>query len=231
MKSYSQSVIAISKDSESFLAFYLKMHSVLDELNLMHSLVFAKLHQDKSGLLFFQNCVPSTSFLMNSIYAILSSNHFLTVHSDLLRYIFEKTIKPFLNALSSAIFRGEEPEMSEFCLKLNETKEKFQITKEEAVPHFIAHMIQEILLVANNLLILQNKERDYFQICKEELNLEIIFDPDQIKEYKMKLYKKFDIRDAYLKQKSYDLRIEDEKMAYEKMQKKLEYLKKVKEVS
>jgi hypothetical protein len=163
---------------------------------------------------------------------MLLSTHLSIHHSEILKYLFVRTAKPFFMAHSSLIFKGELSHPDDFILQIND-KELCYILKpdDNDIPYFLHQLTNEIVQIGNNFLIMmQEEEREYYNLCKTDCYVEIKFDPSSIDEAHKQFMEKLDLKYALLRQKQYDLRYQEERSKYLKIQKKVDYLRRIKEV-
>jgi hypothetical protein len=230
MKHYTSSVIEMTKDSYSYLSFVANSEKSLNELDVIHNISFCSQKKNENGVLFFKECIPAPSFLINYIYKMLLSTHLSIHHSEILKYLFIRTAKPFFMALSSLIFKGELPHPDDFILQLNEKDLGYVLkTDDNDIPYFLHQQINEIVQIGNNFLIMmQEEEREYYNLCKTDCYIEIKFEPSNIDDTHKQFMEKLDLKYALLKQKQYDLRYQEERNKYLKLQKKVDYLRRIK---
>ncbi len=133
-------------------------------------------------------------------------------------------------ALSSLIFKGELPHPDDFILQLNEKDLGYVLkTDDNDIPYFLHQQINEIVQIGNNFLIMmQEEEREYYNLCKTDCYIEIKFEPSNIDDTHKQFMEKLDLKYALLKQKQYDLRYQEERNKYLKLQKKVDYLRRIK---
>jgi Spc97 / Spc98 family. len=232
MKGYNQAIIEINNESKTFLEFHVKTSKLFQELNIIHNICFSRTNTGNSGVIFFKNCVPKSGLLINSVYNLLISNQLASNETDLLKYLFEKISRPFLYFLSLLIFKCEQVEDNQdFFIKYDNASKAFVIEENlQASPLFLHGCLKNILQTANNMKILKDEEIEYFQLCKDEFVLKVSFDTSDIQRYQESMTKKFMLKYSYLQRMSYDVKIEEEKRASEKLQKRLLHLRKIKKV-
>lgn len=78
--------------------------------------------------------------------------------------------------------------------------------------------------------ILKDEEPDYFLLCRDDARMKVLFDTIVIEKYQENVLKTMMLKHTYLQRISYDVRIEEEKIKHEKLEKRLQHLRKLKRV-
>ena len=233
---YSSSVIQIKTESRGFLDFLIRCRKILHEIEIIYDIAFCKAIREEIHTSDLHRCIPKSGYLLNLNYNSLNSLELSSVHVDLIQYIFQNTVKPLLNYIRLLIFKGLlVDEYNEFFVSYDKDRKLFVLKKsidEVDLPLFLKKNILAVLECANNMILFKNYDQTYYDVLKEEtFEIDVKFDNREIKEYERQARERFDLKYKYLDQITLDLKISEEQKQYDQLQKKLRYLRRVKEVS
>ena len=214
----------------------MRCRKILHELDIVYDITFCKAIREKAPLLDLKRCVPKTGYLLNLMYNLLNSIELSSIHVDLVQYIFQNTVKPLFNYIKSLVFRGLlVDEYNEFFISYDKEKGCFVLEKSEEeieLPIFLKRVVPAVLECANNMLLFKLHDKTYFEVFKEEsFEIDVKFENQDVREYELQARERFDLKYKYLDKLSVDLKIEEEQKHYDQLQKKLSYLKRIRNVS
>jgi len=169
------------------------------------------------------------------MYNLLNSIELSSVHVDLVQYIFQNTVKPLFNYIRSLIFKGIlVDEYNEFFIVFDKEREYFVLERSEEeveLPIFLKRVVPAVLECANNMLLFKLHDKLYFEVFKEEnFEIDVKFENQEVREYELQARERFELKYKYLEKLSMDIKIEEEQKQYEQLQKKLLYLKRIRDV-